>query len=76
MPAFQSCVNLMLKLYRYWGTGAAHGHKDRIMTSKVTHSENRADMVLLYKDHKAEAMKTRPVVTGCSSNTAGLSNSV
>ena len=31
---------------------------------------------MTYKDHKKESRKTRPVVTGCTSNTRGLSNSV
>lgn len=30
----------------------------------------------MYKDHKKEPGKTRPVVTGCSSNSRGLSNCV
>ena len=41
-----------------------------------TRSNNLADMYLLYKDHKPEAKKTRPVVTGNSSNSRGLSNAV
>ena len=30
----------------------------------------------MYKDHKVEPGKTRPVVTGCSSNTRAFNNSV
>ena len=61
---------------KIWGTGSAHGHEERIMTSKTSKSENSSDMYLMYKDHKAEPGKTRPVVTGCSSNTRAFSNSV
>ena len=61
---------------KIWGTGAAHKHEERVMSSKTTRSENRASLYLMYKDHKKEPGKTRPVVTGCTSNTRGLSNSV
>ena len=61
---------------KMWGSGETWGHKGRIIDSKVTKSNNTADMYLLYKDHKKEKGKTRPVVTGCTSNTRGLSNSV
>ena len=44
--------------------------------SKVTNSENRAELYLSYKDHKKVPGKTRPIATGCSSNTLALSNSV
>jgi hypothetical protein len=60
---------------KIWGSGEAHGHKDRIIDSKVVSSEQLADLYLTYKDHK-EGKKTRPVVTGCNSNTLGFSNSV
>ena len=33
-------------------------------------------MYLMYTDHKKEKGTTRPVVTGCNSNTKGFSNSV
>ena len=46
-----------------------------IIDSKVVSSEQLADMYLMYKDHKL-GHKTRPVVTGCNSNTRGFSNSV
>ena len=52
-----------------------HGHKDRIWDSKQTKSENLANMYLLAKDHKAE-LGWRKVVSGCDSDTLGLSNSV
>ena len=58
-----------------WGSGDSHGHRDRIIDSKVVSSEQLADLYLLYKDHK-EGRKTRPVVTGCTSNTRGFSNCV
>ena len=58
-----------------WGAGEDHNHSSRIMTSKVTHSENVADMYLMYKDHK-QGDKTRPTATGHSSNTLGMSNAV
>ena len=60
---------------KIWGSGEARGHKDRIIDSKVVSSEQLADLYLTYKDHK-EGRKTRPVVTGCSSNSMGFSNSV
>ena len=58
-----------------WGCGQDHKHMDRIIASKTTHSENVADLYLMYKDHKV-GDKTRPTATGCSSNTLGLSNAV
>ena len=58
-----------------FGTGKDHKHFERIIASKVTHSENIADLYLMYKDHKM-GEKTRPTATGCTSNTLGLSNFV
>ena len=58
-----------------WGSGEDHNHRDRIIDSKVVSSEQLADMYLLFKDHKKK-MASRPVVTGCNSNTRGFSNSV
>ena len=58
-----------------WGSGDDHNHRDRIIDSKVLSSEQLADMYLMYKDHK-EKRASRPVVTGCNSNTRGFSNSV
>ena len=55
--------------------GEAHNHEDRARESKLSKSLNLADMYLLLKDHK-ETLSTRPVVTGCNSNTLGLSNIV
>ena len=61
---------------KMWGTGADNGHQDRVIDSKTTKSNNLASMYIAYKDHKKEKRKTRPIVTGCTSNTRGLSNSV
>ena len=61
---------------KIWSSGENHGHSDRIMSSKISSSENKATLYPLYKDHKSVPGKTRPVVTGCSSDTRGLSNSV
>ena len=61
---------------KIWHSGENLGHMPRIIASKISTSENGADMYCLYKDHKAEPGKTRPVVTGCSSDTLGLSNGV
>ena len=61
---------------KIWRSGENLGHMARIIASKTSTSENKANMYCLYKDHKQEPGKTRPVVTGCSSNTLGLSNGV
>ena len=53
--------------------GESHGHMKRITDSKITNSETVAPMYYLFKDHK-EAESWRPVVSGCNSNTLGLSN--
>ena len=60
---------------KMWGSGEAYNQRDRIIDSKVVSSEQLADMYLMYKDHK-EGRATRPVVTGCNSNTRGMSNNV
>ena len=64
---------------RFWtrmmNTGENHDHMDRIMTSKQSESENAATKYLMYKDHKAEG-GWRPVVSGCNSDTLGLSNTL
>ena len=51
-----------------WGTW--------VLDAKVTHSENISTMYVVVKDHKKEPRESRPIVTGCSGNTRGLSNSV
>ena len=58
-----------------WGAGQDHNHSSRIITSKVTRSENTADLYLMYKDHKL-GDKTRPTATGNTSNKLGLSSAV
>ena len=60
---------------KMWRSGEMHGHKDRIIDSKMCRSCKVASMYLLVKDHKKDG-STRPVVTGCSSNTRGMSNAV
>ena len=71
------------KLYGHWialakmnRSGENLNHMPRIMESKTTKSRNVAKMRLLYKDHKALPRKTRPLVTGNTSDTLGLSNTV
>ena len=59
-----------------WNSGVDHNHQGRIITSKTSHSENKAVLTLLYKDHKEIPGKTRHVATGNESNTLGLSNCV
>ena len=53
--------------------GEYHGHMDRILSSKIVNSEATAPKYYLFKDHK-KTESWRPVVSGCSSNTLGLSN--
>jgi hypothetical protein len=60
---------------KMWRSGEMHGHKERIIDSKVCRSCKVASMYILVKDHKLDG-STRPVVTGCSSNTRGMSNAV
>ena len=61
--------------YQIWNSGQAHVHTSRIMESKTAHSENIADLYLMFKDHKP-GKKTRPTATGHSSNSLGLSNAI
>ena len=58
-----------------WQSGDDHDHLSRIISSKNSRSGNEADLTLLFKDHK-EGNKTRPVATGNTSYTLGLSNCV
>ena len=58
-----------------WKSGQDHGHQGRIIASKTTSSENLGDLYVMYKDHKP-GDKTRPVATGNTSNSVGLSNAV
>ena len=60
---------------KMWRIGDAHGHRGRIIDSKVCRSIKVASMYVMVKDHKEDG-SSRPVVTGCTSNTRGLSNTV
>ena len=60
-------------LLKVVNAGEAHGHLERISNSKITNSETEAPKYYLFKDHK-EKESWRPVVSGCNSNTLGLSN--
>ena len=35
-----------------WGNGQNHQHFERILSCKVTHPENVANVYLMFKDHK------------------------
>ena len=61
---------------KMWDTGGEHGHLGRVIDSKVSHSENVSIMYVVYKDHKKDPGESRPIVTGCSGHTRGLSTSV
>ena len=58
---------------KIFNIGESHKHLKRVQESVITHSEISAPMYYLYKDHKKEP-GWRPVVSGCNSNTVGLSN--
>ena len=60
---------------KIWGTGKAHNHEDRVMSSRNSCSENTSDLLVAFKDHKKEE-KGRPIATGNSGNTRALSNAV
>ena len=60
-------------LCKVFNAGENHDHLERIINSKVVNSEATAPKYFLFKDHKKEEA-WRPVVSGCSSNTLGLSN--
>ena len=60
-------------LIKALNAGEAHGHLKRISDSKITNSETIAPKYFLFKDHKLQE-SWRPVVSGCTSNTLGLSN--
>ena len=53
--------------------GESHNHLSRIINSKMIKSEIAASKYMMFKDHK-KGGAWRPVVSGCSSNTLGLSN--
>ena len=56
-------------------SGVNHDHLKRIISSKISNSENTAPKYFMFKDHKIEG-GYRPVVGGCSSDTLGLSNTL
>ena len=62
---------------RFWtrilNAGENHGHFERITNSKINNSEATASKYFMFKDHKPNG-GYRPVVSGCTSNTLGLSN--
>ena len=64
---------------KFWtnilNSGLDHGHKERILNSKISESQNSAPKYFMYKDHKIGG-GWRPVVGGCSSDTLGLSNTL
>ena len=60
-------------LLKVFNAGESHNHLTRITNSKIVNSENTASKYYLFKDHK-EKESWRPVVSGCTSNTLGLSN--
>ena len=57
---------------KMWGVGEHHNHTSRVRESRITHSKNIASMTLLLKDHKKD-LSSRPVVSGNTSNTRGMS---
>ena len=57
------------------GMGDNWGHGQRMRGSTRTNSQNLASLRLLLKDHK-KSLKTCQVVSGCDSNTVGLSTSM
>ena len=59
-----------------WAAGRDHDHGERILQSKQSKSENRANLYLSHKDHKKEEGKTRPIGTANSSNTRAFANTV
>ena len=60
-------------LVKIFNMGEKNDHLQRILDSKITNSEQSAPKYFMFKDHKEEG-GWRPVVSGCSSNTLGLSN--
>jgi len=74
MKRIERKINEHTKMWcKVLNVGEQHDHFKRIARSKVTHSEQAASKYLMYKDHK-EGGGYRPVVSGCNSNTLGLSN--
>jgi len=65
------------ELTRIWtkilNAGENHDHHQKITNSKLFNSEVTASKYFMFKDHKKDG-GYRPVVSGCKSNTLGLSN--
>ena len=60
---------MMRKMFNF---GQNHNQEDRVHTAVTSTDQNTATLSLVYKDHK-EGEKTRPLVSGNTSNTQGLS---
>ena len=69
--------NMINNHSRFWikmtNLGENNGHYGRMIESKLINSEAMAPRYYMFKDHK-EKGGWRPVVSGCVSNTLGLSN--
>ena len=61
---------MMRKMFNF---GQSHEQEDRVHAAVTNKDQNTATLSLLYKDHKQEPGKTRPLVSGNTSNTQGLS---
>ena len=76
LRSIEKKINAQVRMWtRILNSGANHKQTDRIMTSKQSSSENTAPMYFTYKDHK-KGGGYRPVVSGCNSDTLGLSNTL
>ena len=60
---------MMRKMFNF---GKNHNQEDRVHTAVTSTDQNTATLSLVYKDHK-EGEKRRPLVSGNTSNTQGLS---
>ena len=60
-------------LCKVMNIGENNNHLSRVLESKLTEAEISAPKYYMYKDHKKKEAY-RPVVSGCNSNTQGLSN--
>ena len=66
-------INEQTKMWlKILNAGESHGHFSRIKNSKTIESETAASKYFMFKDHKSGG-GYRPVVSGCSSDTLGLS---
>ena len=72
----ESRINAQTKFWtNILNSGMDHEHKDRIMHSKMSESQDSAAKYFMFKDHKLEG-GYRPVFSGCNSDTLGLSNTL